>query len=584
MASSDGTLIVLTAPLTESIDHVGYFIQMAMASLPVSMERVLNRRYPAWREVPRHDDGSARCMPAGVRLVEASLRREYAPEDIACCYPDDLGRFIGPRTRVVGVSTHNPLGATFAAGVYASIFGGTRMPVNAHYARQMFAAIKANPYRRGFKVVVGGAGGWQIAETDSYEELGVDCVVDGRSESEEAMALVRKAIAGGDLPRHVQIAHPRDANELLVPDRRTTFGVVEMTTGCGRRCKFCVPDLSPQLDIPKDKIMTAVRANVREGNKLISLATEDMFVWGTGSDGTPFYIPNREALVDLYGAIADTPGVERFVLSHCTIAPAVVDPLLVKQLTDLLLPKSPLQLPAVSSHPGGNILSPLVGVETGSVRMARQLMPGKSAPFPIEEWPSIVLEGLRIFNRNNWVPVMTLLLGAPGETDEDVMATLDLVYEIERRGLYGFLVPSVFTPLHDTRMEQMEGVTESRQLTALQWQLMMKCWKFNLGFAVRNRRMQLWWRTGALALWATKLRRLNGPHFTWPLLLFASAVPEAVMAKMGRIYRGRPLATKTRGELLATLRPSQLRHLREDNGDLPGGWAPPRALPMAAKA
>ena len=27
-----GKLIVLTAPLTESIDHAGYFIQMAMAS------------------------------------------------------------------------------------------------------------------------------------------------------------------------------------------------------------------------------------------------------------------------------------------------------------------------------------------------------------------------------------------------------------------------------------------------------------------------------------------------------------------------------------------------------------------------
>ncbi len=31
-------LIVLTAPLTETIDHAGYFIQMAMASLPIWME------------------------------------------------------------------------------------------------------------------------------------------------------------------------------------------------------------------------------------------------------------------------------------------------------------------------------------------------------------------------------------------------------------------------------------------------------------------------------------------------------------------------------------------------------------------
>ena len=36
---------------------------------------------------------------------------------------------------------------------------------------------------------------------------------------------------------------------------------------------------------------------------------------------------------------------------------------------------------------------------------------------------------------------MTLIVGSPGETDEDVPATLDLVYEMERRGLFAFLDP-----------------------------------------------------------------------------------------------------------------------------------------------
>src|ERR1051325_11405797 len=68
--SDGGKLIVLTAPLTETIDHAGYFIQMAMASLPIWMEGVLNRKYPKWREVEYNEDQSARYMPAGVRLVE----------------------------------------------------------------------------------------------------------------------------------------------------------------------------------------------------------------------------------------------------------------------------------------------------------------------------------------------------------------------------------------------------------------------------------------------------------------------------------------------------------------------------------
>src|SRR5215470_20373024 len=99
-AAHGGARIVLTAPLTEIIDHAGYFIQMSMASLPLWLEGILNKKYPTWRNVEYNDDGSARYMPAGVRVLEASLLRHYAAEDIACCYPADLEKFIGPNTRV----------------------------------------------------------------------------------------------------------------------------------------------------------------------------------------------------------------------------------------------------------------------------------------------------------------------------------------------------------------------------------------------------------------------------------------------------------------------------------------------------
>jgi len=242
-----GRLIVITAPLTEVIDHAGYFIQMSMASLPIWLEGIINRKYPQWRNVDYNADGSARMMPAGSRLLEASLLRHHPADDVVCCYPADLARFVGPRTRVVAVSTHNPLGVTFAAGVYTSIFGSSKMPINSHYTRELFAAIKSNPHRSAFTVIVGGSGGWQILQTNTLEELGVDCVVEGRSESAETMALFDRAIRGETLPRQVEVAHPHDRDAILFPDRRTTFGVVEMTTGCGRRCQFCLPDLNPQI-------------------------------------------------------------------------------------------------------------------------------------------------------------------------------------------------------------------------------------------------------------------------------------------------------------------------------------------------
>ncbi|MBM3734154.1 MAG: B12-binding domain-containing radical SAM protein [Acidobacteria bacterium] len=568
----EGTLIVLTAPLTETVDHAGYFIQMAMASLPKQMEKVITQKYPRWRELERNSDGSARYMPAGIRLLEASLLREFRPDDIVCCFPEDLSKFIGPRTRVVGVSTHNPLGVTFAAGVYASIFGSSKEPINSHYARQLFDALKTSPHRAGFKVIVGGSGGWQITETNQFEELSVDTVVDGRSESDDVTKLFRSAIAGEELPKFLQVTHPKKRDGLMTPDKRTTFGVVEMTTGCGRRCNFCVPDLNPQFDFPKDSIMNAVRANVRDGNDQISLATEDMFIWGQIGTSTPFYFPNREALVDLYREVVETPSVKNHILSHCTMAPAVVDPGLIERLSKLLLDKSPIKLPSLSSHPEGRVLSPLIGMETASVRMAKQIMPGKGVPFPIDEWPSVLIQGLTVLNKNNWFPVVTLMIGNPGETDEDSKATLDLLYEVERRGLFAFFVPSIFTPLHDTRMENKTGVQESREMSPLQWQIMMKCWKMSMKPALRSWWGPTAWRFGAIGAWLWKLRKVNGPNFTWPLLMFASALPESLMAKMGKVYIGRPLEVKSRKQLLSTIKPNHWRHLRADNGALPDGW------------
>src|SRR3989442_1478289 len=196
-------LIVITAPLTEIIDHAGYFIQMSMASLPIWLEWILNKKYPRWRELEYNEDGSARYMPAGVRLLEASLLRHYDSNDLVACYPDDLEKFVGPNTRVVAVSTHNPLGVTFAAGVYTSIFGTSRQPINSHYSRELFAKIKSNPHRDRFKVIVGGSGGWQIDQTNSYEELSVDCIVEGRSESVETLQLFHKALKSEALPRRV---------------------------------------------------------------------------------------------------------------------------------------------------------------------------------------------------------------------------------------------------------------------------------------------------------------------------------------------------------------------------------------------
>jgi radical SAM superfamily enzyme YgiQ (UPF0313 family) len=325
-----------------------------------------------------------------------------------------------------------------------------------------------------------------------------------------------------------------------------------MTTGCGRRCSFCLPDLNPQMSIPKDRIMKAVAGNVAAGNSQVSLATEDMFIWGF-NERQPFFFPNRNALLDLHQSIADYPGVKWITLSHATIAPAVVDPALIEELSKMLLDKSPIRMPNVSTHPEGRTLNPLIGLETGSIRMARKIMAGKSLPFDPEHWPSVVINGLQILNRNNWIPVMTLIVGAPGETEADVKETLDLVFEMERRGLHVILVPSIFTPLKDTRMEDMSGVKETTELTKLQWQLIMSCWRISASIALQSWWGPMAWSFGAFLFWALRGRRVNGPNFTWPAMYFSRVLPRSLTVRLGGMYNGKPLKILSHSELLDTV-------------------------------
>ena len=226
-------------------------------------------------------------------------------------------------------------------------------------------------------------------------------------------------------------------------------------------------------------------------------------------------------------------------------------------------------LASCEGNPKKKALVPLIGLETGSVRMAKEVMPSKGVPFNIENWPSVMIRGLEVLNRNNWFPMLTLMVGNPGETDEDVKATLDLIFEMERRGLFGFLVPSVFTPLEGTRMENGVGVQRTQDLSPLQWQLIMHCWKMNMRPGLYSWWGPLSYKLGGLLLWAVRLRKTNGKNFTWPMLDFCSALPHGIMTRLGKIYPGQPLEIKTRAELLASIKPVYWQHLRSDCGDLP---------------
>jgi hypothetical protein len=108
-------------------------------------------------------DGQAVYVPNGLRVIEALLLREFSPDDIAVCHPGELDRFIGANTRVVGVHAHNPIGITFAAGVYTRLYGGGSDPVNAVEFRRLILHPAIARHRDHLRIIVGGPGAWQIA-------------------------------------------------------------------------------------------------------------------------------------------------------------------------------------------------------------------------------------------------------------------------------------------------------------------------------------------------------------------------------------------------------------------------------------
>ena len=505
-----GKKIVLTAPVTESTEK-GFspWRQMMYASIPAKY--IKRRFYQDNLLTDDYADGTASAVPYGLRIVEELLLRHFPAEDIAVTHPHNLDKFVGPETRVVGVAAHNPIGQSFSTGVYSSIMGSTANPVNALESRAMFLHPVMQKYRP--RVIVGGAGAWQIEKMNAFEQLGVDTVVIGRGDA-VIEDIFLKAVRGEPLPRVIRPPDP-PLEQIVVPKRRSTYGIVEMTRGCGRACAFCAPTLEPRVSIPKEKILESVRGNVREGGKMVFPVSEDIFIYQAKM---PFYIPNREAILDLYDSIARVPGVEYLALSHATIAPALVDPELIRELSQIILPKTPYALHH-KSNPNERFICPLIGIETGSPRLADRIMRGKALPFKVEHWQDIVVNGLTILNENKWYPVCTFLVGSPDETDDDVKQSLELIYKLRNHKL--FFVPSIFTPLEETRLGTAKGL-HLRELSELQWEFILTCWKYSLNIAISRPRTRFGFRAGMTVFWALKGRRIHGPQFTWPAMNFAN--------------------------------------------------------------
>src|SRR5882724_2648202 len=278
-------------------------------------------------------DGRAKYVPNGLRMVETLLLREYPEADVVTCYVDNLEKFVGPETEVLAIHAHNPLSISYATDVYANLFGENLMPLNAHQFLRIVTHPVIKKYRP--KIVVGGPGAWQLERANRLDEFKIDYLIDG--EIERVFSDLFERIMAGDpsLERIIKLSKDTQptVEEIPVVKHRSTFGVVEITRGCGRGCQFCGPATKVGRSFPLEHFMESVRVNATEGATEILLASEDMFLY----EQLPNFQTNVPALEKLFKGIVSVPGIELIQTSHITIAPVVKDPSIVERLAPLIV-------------------------------------------------------------------------------------------------------------------------------------------------------------------------------------------------------------------------------------------------------
>jgi radical SAM superfamily enzyme YgiQ (UPF0313 family) len=522
--SNRGKKIVLAASTSESSEYLNStWRQMLLGTLPSRYSRFPFYMIDVkWQNEVR-EDGQAVAVPNGLRVVESILLEKFSPEDIAVCYPDQLDLFVGEDTRVVGIHAHNPLGITFATDVYVHFYGRETEPINAAEFRRLVTHEAIKRHKDHLKIIVGGPGSWQIEKKNLQDEWGIDTIVEGEAEA-LVLDLFERAVRGESLPRRIEGSSP-PMEHIPTTKNRSTFGVVEVTRGCGRGCQFCSIALRKGRSLPLEHILENVRTQVAGGADTIMITTEDIFLYEQG----PKFDTNVPALKKLFESVAAVPGVKHVVQSHGTIAPIVRNPEVIEELSPVCVNKSTHTHPA-STHAENRYASLFIGLETGSPRLFNQFMKGKAYPYKAEQWHDVVLKGMDIMNRHNWFPFCTWIVGLPGETEDDTKKSLDLLHAL--KGAKWVSIPTLFVSLEETRMGEQESAKLAR-LTELQWEFFFTCWRYNLDFYRNDPAFHRRFNLGIPIYYYAMGRRLFGKTMKYPIMRLAH-VPEKILSR--RLY------------------------------------------------
>jgi radical SAM superfamily enzyme YgiQ (UPF0313 family) len=454
--SDEGYKIVLTADRTLMSEYNGGVFLGFSACVPHGLlpDKLYFSLFCPSVEVNK--DGSVKYAPCGTRKMEAMLLDHgFSRDDIIVAHPDYLNRVVGPRTKVIGITENDPLGIGPATSTFTQLFGGEA------YMALKFKEILQNPAVKRYKpcVIVGGPGAWQLEPEGIRRDLGIDCVVIGEGER-VAASLFDKAVNGESLPELVY-GDVVPVEEIPTIKGPTVDGIIEIARGCGRGCAFCVPTLQRYRCLPLEHILKEVEVNMRAGRRPLLHAEDVLRYKANGIE------VNKQAVVELFKAVKSYPGVDTVGISHFALSSVASAPELIEELSKLL-----------EVGKNGEWMSGQTGIETGSPDLIKKYMNGKCKPFTPEDWPNVVIDAFEVLSKNNWVPVSTLIIGLPGETEKDVELTINLIEKLKP-------FKSLIVPLFFVAEGGMKNRTESftvHELTRSRSELFLKCWDHNLNW------------------------------------------------------------------------------------------------------
>ncbi|MEM3737235.1 MAG: radical SAM protein [Candidatus Bathyarchaeia archaeon] len=402
-----------------------------------------------------NEDGSVDYAQLGTRKIEAALiNYGFKPEDIIVAHPDHLDKVIGPNTKVIGLTEHDPLGLGPPTSTFIGVVGG--VPYNAYKFRELLNHPAIKEYRSRLKIILGGGGAWQFKDEAVRRELGIDTVVIGEGEKVVG-PLFEKAIRGEELPGLIR-GEVVPTEEIPTIRKATICGIVEVARGCGRGCDFCIPDMLRYRVIPIGQILNEVDVNLRWGRQPL-LHAEDILRYGAKGLNV-----NREAVIRLFKDVRSYPGVNKVSISHFCLSSVASAPDVVEEIERIL----------DLGNPEGQLwLSGQTGIETGSPRLVRKHMRGKAKPFEPEEYPDTVVKAFEILSQHHWIPCSTVLIGLPGETDEDAEATIKLVHRLRD-------FKSLIVPMFAVSSENPSESFIADKLTEMQGEVFLSCWEHDL--------------------------------------------------------------------------------------------------------